>query len=426
LDVRSFNFQLSIFNLQPRKEVKPKQIMIIAGEASGDVLAAELVGALRRELAAVESAYSSDLQPLRTGLEPRFFGAGGPCMKDAGVELAFDLTEHSVIGLSGVAKHYFKFRGFFNRLCRLALEREPDVIVCVDFSGFNRRFAHAIKQYARRRHDWFHDWQPRTVQYVSPQVWASRESRAYQIARDYDLLLSIFPFEKDWYAKRVPKLKVEFVGHPTVDRYQRAGGGRRRTEELPAAPLVLLLPGSRPSELKHHLPVMLGALELMRASSPQLRARMVLPNPSLAQRAKSSKMPPDLEIQVGGLSEALEQADIALASTGTVTMECAWFGVPAVTLYKAWWVEYQIARQIVKVKSLTMPNLLANAEVFPEFIQNAATPESLSCAALGLLRDQDHRRRVRMDLARIVASLGGPGAVQRAARAIVRMLDQPA
>jgi len=400
--------------------------MIIAGEASGDVLAAELVGALRRELAGVDSVSSTDAQPLRTGLEPRFFGAGGPRMREAGVDLAFDLTEHSVIGVSAVAQHYFKFRRFFKQLRRLALEREPDVIVCVDFSGFNRRFAHAVKQYARRRHDWFHDWQPRTVQYVSPQVWASRESRAYQIARDYDLLLSIFPFEKEWYAKRVPKLNVEFVGHPTVDRYAHSTAERRTTDPLPAGPLVLLLPGSRPSELKHHLPVMLGALERMRAAVPQLRARMVLPNPELARRAQSRPMPPDLEIQVGGLSGALEQADIALASTGTVTMECAWFGVPAVTLYKAWWVEFQIARQIVKVKSLTMPNLLANAEVFPEFIQNAATPESLSQAAIGLLRDEHRRRRVKADLARIVASLGGPGAVQRAARAIVRMLDHPA
>ena len=400
--------------------------MIIAGEASGDVLAAELVGALRRELAGIDPASSTDAQPLRTGLEPRFFGAGGPRMREAGVELAFDLTEHSVIGVSAVAQHYFKFRRFFKQLRRLALEREPDVIVCVDFSGFNRRFAHAVKQYARRRHDWFHDWQPKTVQYVSPQVWASRESRAYQIARDYDLLLSIFPFEKEWYAKRVPKLNVEFVGHPTVDRYPQSTSGRPKTESLPARPLVLLLPGSRPSELKHHLPVMLGALGRIRADFPQLRALMVLPSAELARRATSQPLPPGLEIQVGGLPEALAQADLALASTGTVTMECAWFGVPAVTLYKAWWVEFQIARQIVKVKSLTMPNLLANAEVFPEFIQNAATPESLSQAAIGLLRNADHRRRVKADLARIVASLGGPGAVQRAARAIVQMLDHPA
>ena len=145
-------------------------------------------------------------------------------MAAAGVDLAFDMTAHSVVGLSEVLKNYFKFRRLFHQLFQLALERQPDAIICVDFSGFNRRFAHAIRQYTRAHADWFHDWNPKLIQYVSPQVWASREGRAYQMARDYDLVLSIFPFEKDWYAKRVPQLPVEFVGHPIVDRY---GEGRR-------------------------------------------------------------------------------------------------------------------------------------------------------------------------------------------------------
>src|SRR5439155_20779190 len=145
-------------------------------------------------------------------------GAGGPRMAEARVEMALDMTAHSVIGLSDVAKNYFKFRQLFRQLFQLALDREPDVIICVDFSGFNRRFAHAIKQYVRSRSDWFHDWQPKIVQYISPQVWASREGRARQMTRDYDLLLSIFPFEKEWYARHAPGLRVEFVGHPIIDR----------------------------------------------------------------------------------------------------------------------------------------------------------------------------------------------------------------
>jgi lipid-A-disaccharide synthase len=407
--------------------------MLIAGEASGDTLAAELVGALRRELTAAETVYSPDLQPLRTGLEPRFFGAGGPLMKAAGVELAFDMTGHSVVGVSEVLKNYSKFRRLFNQLYRLALEREPDAIVCVDFSGFNRRFAHAIKQHTRRRNDWFHDWQPRLIQYVSPQVWASRESRAYQVASDYDLLLSIFAFEKEWYARRVPKLRVEYVGHPIAERYAPTGTRRRGSEEsasetkvgnaVAPAPALLLLPGSRSGELKRHVPVMLDALKLLRGSSPNLRARMVLPNESLARQAKLLKVPADVEVQTGGLPEALAQADVAIASTGTVTMECAWFGVPTVTLYKASWVNYEIARQLVNVKSLTMPNLLANEDIFPEFIQNAATPGNISRAALELLRDESRRNKVKAKLSKVIASLGGPGASRRAAQAIVRSLD---
>ena len=186
--------------------------MLIAGEASGDLLAAELVSALR-------DAHRRD---------SKFFGAGGPKMAAAGVKLAFDLTQHSVIGISDVLKDYFKFRRLFNQLLKLAIERKPDVIIGVDFGGFNLRFGHAIKQYVRNNP--FSKWNPKIVQFVSPQVWASRPGRANLLAADYDLLLSIFPFEKDWYAQRVPKLRVEFVGHPMVGRFDRVQSPKSKVQ----------------------------------------------------------------------------------------------------------------------------------------------------------------------------------------------------
>ena len=190
--------------------------------------------------------------------------------------------------------------------------------------------------------------------------------------------------------------------------------------------MVLLLPGSRPDELRRHLPVMIGALGLIRAKVPNLRARMVLPNESLVQQAKALGLPANLEVQAGGLPESLAEADVAIASTGTVTTECAYFGVPTVALYKTSWSTWQIARRIVKVKYGAMPNLLANEEVFPEFIQDAATPENIARAALELLRDEGRRARVKTRLAEIVASLGGPGAARRAAKAIVETLEAKA
>ncbi len=186
--------------------MNPKTFMLIAGEASGDLLAAELVSAL---LAA--SKQSED------GRVPQFFGAGGSRMAAAGVELAFDLTQHSVIGVSDVLKNYFKFRRLFHQLLALAIERKPDAVIGVDYGGFNLRFGHAVKEYVRENP--FANWNPKIIQFVSPQVWASRPGRANLLAADYDLLLSIFPFEKNWYAKRVPKLRVEFVGHPMVERF---------------------------------------------------------------------------------------------------------------------------------------------------------------------------------------------------------------
>ena len=190
--------------------MKPLSIMLIAGEASGDLLAAELVRALRSESGAGGASPTTDAQPLRSGLEPRFFGAGGPRMAAVGVDLAFDMTAHAVIGLDAL-KHLLKFRRLRNQLFQLALRRQPDAIVCVDFGGFNSRFGHAVKAYARTHRDWFHDWDPKLIQFISPQVWASREGRAYKLAGDFDLLLSIFPFEKKWYARRVPGFRVEFI-----------------------------------------------------------------------------------------------------------------------------------------------------------------------------------------------------------------------
>ena len=407
--------------------------MLIAGEASGDLLAAELAFALF-----AASKQSED------GGAPQFFGAGGAKMAAAGIELAFDLTQHSVVGFSDVVKNYFKFRRLFKQLLALAIERKPDVVIGVDFGGFNLRFGYAVKRYIRDNP--FSKWNPKIVQFVSPQVWASRPGRADLLAEDYDLLLSIFPFEKDWYAKRVPGFRVEFVGHPMIGRFTNDNlrfarrepavrGSRGREAQIKEntdkvepphvgchESTVLLLPGSRKSELQRHLPVMIGAMKLIRKELPSAKAKMVLPDKELKALANSLfALPANLKIETGNLSQALAAADAAIASTGTVTMECAFFGVPAVTLYKTSWLNYQIAKRIATVKWATMPNILANDEVFPEFIQNAATPENIAHAALELLRNEPRRQLIKSQLSEIVSSLGEPGAAGRAAAAILSL-----
>lgn len=400
-------------------EVKPVAFMLIAGEASGDLLAAELVGALRQKVVAGSLDATADVQPLRTALEPRFFGAGGPKMAAAGAELAFDLTQHSVIGLSDVLKNIVKFRRLFQQLLRLALQRQPDVIIGVDYGGFNLRFGKAIKDHVRRHRKEFVPWNPKIVQFVSPQVWASRPGRAYTLANNYDLLLSIFPFEKDWYAARVPELRVEFVGHPMIGRGQKSEARNRKSD---SSPVVLLLPGSRADEVRRHGPVVTGAFELLKRELPALQGKMILPNEALVEAAKRSGIPAGLEIQAGGLTTALAGADLAITKSGTITMECAAFGVPAVVFYKTSWPTYAIGKQIVTVKYLAMPNVLADEAIYPEFVQHEATPENISRAALELLRDEARRTAVQAKLATVVASLGGPGATERAAAAVVSLL----
>jgi len=404
--------------------------MLIAGEASGDALAAELVEALRDEMAATEPPATHDSQPLQTSLEPRFFGAGGPRMAAAGVDIAFDLTSHSVFGAAAIVRNYLTFRRLFGQVFRLALERQPDVIIGVDFNTFNLRFAQAIRNYTRKRAGRFHGWHPKIVKYVSPQVWASREGRARGIARNFDLLISTIPFEKDWYRRRVPRLPVEFVGNPIVDRHRSAvrptpkfhpsneDAGSKSTR----SPALLLLPGSRAGELRRHLPVMFGALAIIRKSFPDVTVRMALPHESLLAMVNAAGVPPGVEVQVGGLQDAMASSDLAIGKTGTIALECACFGLPMVAFYKTDWFTYVVGRQIVTVKYAAMPNLLAGEEIIPEYIQHAATPDNLARSALELLRDSTKREKVKTQFANVVAQLGGPGASRRAARAILKAI----
>lgn len=412
--------------------------MLIAGEASGDLLAAELVTALRARLP-----------------DANCFGAGGPRMSAAGVELVQEMSNLSVVGITDVLTKLIELHRLMKKLLAAAIARQPDVIIGVDYGGFNLRFGHAVREHVRNNP--FSTWKPKIVQFVSPQVWASRPGRAKRLAADYDLLLSIFPFEKDWYAQRVPQLRVEFAGHPMVGRFGAPGttsaslAGQQpgiASSTAGLAPRIVLLPGSRKSELKRHLPPILDALKTIQEKIPSVKTTMVLPADHLLKmitREFSRRLggelhfagPPtladvqnlaqknftNLEIQIGNLPEALFQTDIAIAKTGTVTMECAFFGVPTVTLYKGSWLNYQIARHLITVKTFTMPNLLANEEVYPEFLQNNLTAENLARAALDLLQNEDRRQKIKSQLAKVIASLGPPGAPTRAADAVLNLVQ---
>ena len=403
--------------------MKPASFMVVAGEASGDQLAAELVQSIRSEAAGMVVAPTRDVQPLKTGLEPRFFGAGGRRMRDAEVELAIDLTQSTVFGILGVVKHYFKFLRYRNQLLQVAVRRQPDVLLGVDYSGFNRSLAAAVCRHVRRQPAAFGNWRPKIVQFVSPQVWASRESRVYQLQRDYDLILSIFPFEKPWYAEHAPRVRVEFVGHFLVDRYgegQRIRESRRTSAATPAR--VLLLPGSRKSELTRHIPTMVEAARRILVRRKAVFT-LVVPNEELRDAFTGLINQPGLHIdtQVGRLHDALATADLAIASSGTVTLECAWFGVPTVVMYKLGRLEYEIGRRIIRVPYIAMPNLLAGEAVFPELIQDEATPNHLADCALRFLTDAALREETRHKINRAVATLGPPGACRRAARAVLSL-----
>jgi len=326
-----------------------------------------------------------------------------------------------------VLKNYFKFRRLFRHLFELATRREPDAIVLIDYPGFNLRFAKAIRRYNAQGDGAFREWQPKIICYVSPQLWAWKEGRVYQVAKDIDLMLSIFPFEKDWYAERVPSFAVEFVGHPLVDRYPVAKPAEKTVPLDPdlftEQPTVLLLPGSRRREIDKHLPVMLEAAVIF-SEKIKTRLRMVLPREEMLDLARRHiPTGTEIDLQTGGLAKALGQASLAIASSGTVTMECAWFRVPTVVLYKTSPLTHALGRALLKVPYLAMPNLLAGKELFPEFIQSAANADNLAEASLRLLRDKAERTRILDGLDRVATRLGQPGAAPRAAQAVLAILE---
>lgn len=394
--------------------------MVIAGEPSGDTWAAELVHALRSQLAEETTAENSEAQPLRTNLAPLFFGAGGPKMAQAGVDLHCDLTRKSVIGPTETARNYFDLRKSFYELLNLAESRQADLVLLVDFSYFNHQFARAVRKRVRQSRGEFRNWSPRIVKYISPQVWASRPGRAKAMLRDLDLLLCIFPFEKEWYRERVPQLLVEYVGHPILDRYPIIMDGDCKADKT-VKPLVVLLPGSREGELRRHLPPLLGASLILRETI-DVECVAVLPNEVLASGCRLALERAGVRLCIGGLSTALRKAAIAIASTGSVTMECARFGVPTITLYKTSWLTYQIARSIIRVDYLAMPNILAGRSLFPEFIQSAATSQSIGKEAIRLLEHPDELQSIREGLTSVIQKLGVPGASIRAAKQIVLLL----
>ena len=382
--------------------MKPSSILLIAGEPSGDQLAAELVRALRR----------------RTGpLEPQFFGAGGPAMAGAGVEILCDLTAHSVIGPADALRQLGRFQSAFRLLLEAARERTPDVVIGVDFGAFNLRFLKAITAMTSESSGTFQNWRPRRVQFVSPQVWASRAGRAREMPRILDRLLSILPFEKEWYAQNAPGVQVDFVGHPLVDRHGLPPAPPFRSAGQ--QPHLVLLPGSRTGELRRHWPVVAAAAQKV-IEKTGARCTLVLP-----QEAARSALPPaiahpkGMSIQIGKLAAILADADVAIASTGTVTLECAWFAVPTIALYKTSWSTYQIGKRIIQVPFLAMPNLLAGKAVLPEFVQDAATSEALAEATLRLLTTPGALTEARKALIQVRQLLGPPGATERAADKIL-------
>lgn len=406
------------------------QFMLIAGETSGDSLGAELVLALKKELATAP-------------FSPRFFGLGGQQMKRAGVELQVDMTENSIVGIADVFRYYFRFRKLFHSATKLARKNLPDAIVLIDFSGFNLRFAEAIRNYVSSRENTFHNWKPKLFYYAGPQVWASRAKRAKVLEETIDHLISIIPFERKWYDQHAPKLKVTYVGHPMADRYHHLLPAQQWIEPRPIKkpPRIVLLPGSRKREISDHLKMLNHTARILHDQLPS-QWKIVVPTAGMLKEVKriweihnpspltwdSRSIPPlpssNCLFFAGSTHEQLLHVDLAFSKSGTVSLECAYFRVPTVVFYRVSRLNYWIGKMFVTVRYLAMPNLLSEEEVFPEFIQSDATPSNLVSSGLRLLREEKERQRIIFKLNEVAATLGSPGAPERAARTIIHDLGR--
>ncbi|MFZ2641962.1 MAG: lipid-A-disaccharide synthase [Verrucomicrobiia bacterium] len=365
-------------------------IMMIAGEISGDNHAARVATEILRQ---------------RPGAQ--LFGAGGPAMKAAGVELLLDLTEHAVVGLTDVLANYAKFRRLFWQLVRAAEERKPDAVILTDYPGFNLRFA---KQMKARGIPVFY--------YISPQVWAWGRGRVKEIPKLVDLMMVVFPFEKDFYREHAPALRVEFVGHPVVEQLSRQRREVKREENL-----VALLPGSREAEVQRILPPVLDAARLLRRERPGLRFELAAASEKVAALARTLVQGEPVEVRVGGARDLMQCAAVGMVASGTATLECAFFGLPYLLVYRVSWLTYAVARCLVTVRHLGIVNVMAGREIVPEFIQQRARPELLAQAATELLGNHVRREQMQRELAEAMATLEGDHAAERAAAAALTVLD---
>lgn len=382
--------------------------MLVAGEPSGDAHAAALVRALR------EAAPQTDFE---------CFGATGPLMRGAGVKSIVDSDDLAIMGIVEVGRVLPRFWRAFRALKQAAIERKPAAVVLVDWPEFNLRLAKALHRRGQR-----------VIYYISPQVWAWRSYRVGQIRRDVDLLLSILPFEAEWFSRR-GMTQVEYVGHPLAGevhpRYSRVEFCRFNDLD-PARPIVALLPGSRHKELVRILPPMLDAAALIARKDPEVQFVLVVApsrSPSeakqiIATRNSDAALPETLRVVHHETREALAAADAAAIASGTATLEAALLGTPMVIVYKESSINWHTLGRLITAEHYGLVNLIAGRRLVTELMQNELSGERLADEIASLL-DKDRNSRLRAELHEVAGKLGEGGASERAAEAIVAATAMP-
>ena len=383
-------------------EKKTVRIMVCAGEVSGELYAANIMREIKRELA---GAYNIE-----------FFGIGGDKMIAEGAEIIAHVSKTGVMGLWEVLKHARFFTKLKKQLQEMIDTRKPDILFTVDYPGMNMRIA----EYA-------HEKGIRTIHFICPQVWAWHQERIPKIARIFDHLITIFPFEPKLFEGT--KLDCQFLGHPMVDVIEQTK--REPAPELPwgAGNRIALFPGSRRNEIARLLPDILKAAVL--AEKEVGECSFIIPTPTeqidklvRAQLAKCKIVPKQLALCPGNSRHVLQQSTAAIIKSGTSTLEAALMGCPHIVVYRVSKLSGIILRRMIKgVKNVGIVNIVAGREITPELLQEAVTPERMASELVPLIKQGAARDAQLAELQKVCDSLGSEGAIVRTGKFIAHQLQ---
>jgi lipid-A-disaccharide synthase len=370
------------------------RVMMIAGEASGDLHGAGVIRELRKRRPSVE-----------------IYGIGGDRMRSEGMELVEHISTVSFMGFVEVIRHLPKIRSMEKTLERLLVDRKPDVLVLIDYPGFNLRFARKAKRLGVD-----------ILYYISPQVWAWNKRRVKKMKGIVDQMKVVFPFEVEIYQQN--GINVEFVGHPLVETIDSSSTREKffETHGLEGArKLLALLPGSRKQEIENILPTMVSAaLRLHEVHGVQLALGVA---PSLDTDFLRQFIPSDAAITFveNGTYDLMRHADAAIVTSGTATLETGWFCTPMVVVYKTSPLTYLIGRLVIDVPNIGLVNIVAGKRVVPELIQHEMNVRNLVHEVGKILEDREYASAVRSALSVIKVKLGVPGASSRVADSIIAL-----
>jgi len=377
--------------------MKKKRIMIIAGEASGDIQAAHLIRAIK-------------------SIEPHIeiFGVGGQEMKEQGVEIIYDIVELAVVGFVEVIKHLRTFKNILERLLILLEVKRPDVVILVDYPGFNLRFARYVKEKNIP-----------VVYYIGPQIWAWGKKRIVEIKKYVDKMIVIFGFEEEIYKEG--GVKVSFVGHPFLDivrpKLKKEEIIKRLHLKHPSKKIALL-PGSREKEITRHLPEMLRACALIRKESNE--AEFILSRRKEIDNSIYNKIVASSTIKPHSLEnmpyEIIAISDLVIVSSGSATLETAIMEKPMIIIYKTSIITWLLAKNMIKIPDIGLVNIVAGRRIVPELLQFEVTANNIKKQSLAILDNKEKREDILKTLRKLKEKLGEKGAAQRAAHIIQKLL----